>query len=233
MTCAFYRDALSARADGELAASEAGALERHLGECEACRCWADAVDAMARWSRLAARDATSDLSPSIVRALDDQAYRRRMVAGGPPAPASAVAVRDGRRAAWLASPLGVSRMGLALVGLIQLCYAVPGLLGDDNGAPVHIAREQGSWGLALAFALLMAAWRPRHVDGLIPFVAALALGLATTAALDLAAGNTSSVREVSHVAAIIGVGLLWSIRSMTRPGSTWRWPGRPSAAGIA
>ena len=73
----------------------------------------------------------------------------------------------------------MSRLGLVLVGLIQLCYAIPGLvLGDDAGAPVHIAREQGSWAAALAVALLVAAWRPHHVEGLLPFVAALAVGLA-------------------------------------------------------
>jgi hypothetical protein len=60
------------------------------------------------------------------------------------------------------------------------------------------------------------------VEGLVPFVAALAAGLASTAVLDIVAGNTSSVREVSHLAAVIGLGLLWSIRSMSRHGGTWR-----------
>ena len=218
MICADCRDALSARADGELFASETEAVNQHLAQCAACRWWAVAVDALARWSQLAAAEPAPDLSGSILRALDDQADRRQAMAGPTPEAPTRTRPRRARRAAWLESPMGVSRLGLVLVGLVQLCYAIPGLAGHDGGASVHIAREQGSWMLALAFALLVAAWRPGHVDGLVPFVAALAVGLATTAALDIAAGNTSSVREVSHLAAIMGLALLWSIRSMTRPG---------------
>jgi predicted anti-sigma-YlaC factor YlaD len=233
MTCAHCRDALSARADGELPAAEAEALNHHLAGCAACRWWEVAVDAVAHWSALATPEPAPDLSQSILRSLDDQADRRRAVAGRPAQVSANRPVPGGRRAAWLQSPLGVSRLGLVLVGLVQLCYAIPGLIGDDSGAPVHIAREQGSWGLALAFALLVAAWRPHLVDGLLPFVAALAVGLATTAALDIAAGNTSSIREVSHVAAIIGLGLLWSIHWMTCPGGTQRRRDRLSAPGTA
>jgi predicted anti-sigma-YlaC factor YlaD len=232
MTCAQYRDALSARADGQLPASESETLNQHLVGCPACRWWAVAVDAVARWSALATPEPAPDLSQSILGALDDQAQRCRSVAGRLADQTSTPSVSHGRRVAWLESPLGVSRMGLVLVGLIQLCYAIPGLAGDDAGAPVHIAREQGSWGLALAFALLVAAWRPRLVDGLLPFVAALAVGLATTAALDIAAGNTSSIREVSHIAAIIGLGLLWSIHWMTGLSATHRQH-RLSAPGTA
>jgi predicted anti-sigma-YlaC factor YlaD len=229
MTCAQCRDALSARADGHLSASESETMNQHLAGCPACRWWAVAVDAIARWSAMATPEPAPDLSHSILGALDDQAHRRRSVASRLAEHTSTPPAGHGRRVAWLESPLGVSRMGLVLVGLIQLCYAIPGFAGDDAGAPVHIAREQGSWGLALAFALLVAAWRPRLVDGLLPFVAALALGLATTAALDIAAGNTSSIREVSHIAAIIGLGLLWSIHWMTCPRATRRRPDRLSA----
>jgi predicted anti-sigma-YlaC factor YlaD len=70
-------------------------------------------------------------------------------------------------------------------------------------------------------AFLAAAWRPRHVDGLLPFVAVLSVGLAATAAVDIAAGDTSSVREVSHAGAIIGLGLLWSVRVMTGLDHPW------------
>jgi predicted anti-sigma-YlaC factor YlaD len=192
-----------------------------------------AVDAVAHWSALATPEEAPDLSQPILGALDDQARRRRSVGGRPVGQTLATPAGHHRRIGWLESPLGVSRLGLVLVGLVQLCYAIPGLVGDDAGAPVHIAREQGSWGFALAFALLAAAWRPHLVDGLLPFVAALAVGLATTAALDIAAGNTSSVREVSHIAAIIGLGLLWSIHRMTAAGGTRTRQDRLSAPGTA
>jgi predicted anti-sigma-YlaC factor YlaD len=233
MTCAHCRNALSARADGELPAPEAEALDHHLAGCAACRWWAVAVDAVARWSALATPEPAPDLSQSILASLDDQAARRESMTAGTAQGPRNNQPPDGRRAARVESPLGVSRLGLVLVGLVQLCYAIPGLIGDDGGAPVHIAREQGSWGFALAFAFLVAAWRPHLVDGLLPFVAALALGLATTAALDIAGGNTSSVREVSHVAAIIGLALLWSIHWATRPSGARRPRHRVSVPGTA
>jgi predicted anti-sigma-YlaC factor YlaD len=233
MTCAHCRDALSARADGQLSVRENESLNRHLAGCAACRWWAVAVDAVARWSALATPEEAPDLSQPILGALDDQARRRGVVEGRTAEQPSARPAGHDHRVGWLESPLGVSRLGLVLVGLVQLCYAVPGLTGDDAGAPVHIAREQGSWGFALAFALLVAAWRPHLVDGLLPFVAALAIGLATTAALDIAAGNTSSVREVSHIAAIIGLGLLWAIHRTTAAAGTRTRRDRLSAPGTA
>ena len=43
------------------------------------------------------------------------------------------------------------RLGLVAVAIAQLALAVPGLVyGSDEGAPIHIAHEVGSWDLALA-----------------------------------------------------------------------------------
>ncbi len=75
------------------------------------------------------------------------------------------------------SPVGIARLGLLMVGVAQLCLAVPALLGDDAGASIHIAHEQGSWFLALAVGLLVVAWRPWRAAAILPFVAALVVGL--------------------------------------------------------
>src|SRR5205085_6412835 len=74
------------------------------------------------------------------------------------------------------------RLGLVLVGIAQLVLAVPSLVfGADEGAPVHIAHEAGSWDLALAVGFLFAAWRPLRAVGLLPFVVVLSACLGITA----------------------------------------------------
>jgi predicted anti-sigma-YlaC factor YlaD len=96
-----------------------------------------------------------------------------------------------------------------MVGVAQLCLAVPALLGDDGGAPIHIAHEQGSWFLALAVGLLVVAWRPARAAAMLPIMAALVAALGFTMALDIAAGRTQAAAEAPHGLAILGLGFLW------------------------
>jgi predicted anti-sigma-YlaC factor YlaD len=120
-----------------------------------------------------------------------------------------------RPPAEVASAVGVARFGLFMVGVFQLCLAVPALLGDDAGAPVHIAHEQGSWALALAVGLLVVAWRPSQAAAMLPLVAALVLGLGVTMAVDIAAGRTQAAVEAPHGLAFLGLGLLWLVAHPT------------------
>ena len=102
-----------------------------------------------------------------------------------------------------------------MVAALQLCSAVPALLGDDAGASVHIAHEQGSWELALAVGLLVVVWRPVRAAAMLPLVGALAAGLALTMALDIAAGRTQAAAEAPHGLAFLGLGLLWLVAHPT------------------
>jgi predicted anti-sigma-YlaC factor YlaD len=88
------------------------------------------------------------------------------------------------------------------------------LFGSDEGAPVHIAHEMGSWDVALAVALLFAAWRPLRAVGLLPFVAVLAAGLLGTAVIDLFNGRAVALTETTHLLELVGALLLWLL---TRP----------------
>jgi predicted anti-sigma-YlaC factor YlaD len=117
----------------------------------------------------------------------------------------------GRAPAQVASPVGVARFGLFMVAVLQLCSAVPALLGDDAGASVHIAHEQGSWALALAVGLLVVVWQPSRAAAMLPLVAALVVGLGLTMALDIAAGRTQAAVEAPHGLAFLGLGLLWLV----------------------
>lgn len=110
----------------------------------------------------------------------------------------------------LADVVSPARWALFVVALTQLVLAAPALLlGEDTGATVHVARELGSFDVALAVGLLVAAWQPARAWGLLPVVAALALVMGGTAVLDVARGTASSVGEVHHVLDLAGVALLW------------------------
>lgn len=101
------------------------------------------------------------------------------------------------------------RLALAVVALAQLALTVPVLfLGRDHQAPVHLAHELGSFGLALAAGFLAAASRPQRARGMLPLVAVAALALLITAIHDLAVGRTDLVDELPHLVAVVGCLLL-------------------------
>src|SRR5207237_1567897 len=81
------------------------------------------------------------------------------------------------------------RGGLIDLAVVQMLLALPGLLlGRDAGAPVHIAREVGSFDFALAVGFLCVGWRPARAYGMLPLVAALVACLGITTALHPARG---------------------------------------------
>ncbi len=194
MDCTRYREAISARLDGETAGLEPTALDAHLAGCPACRAWADAAQRVTRRARVTLAEPVPDLTVAILASLT--------------APADRV---SGKAPATVASPLAIARFGLFMVAVLQLCAAVPALLGDDAGASVHIAHEQGSWALALAVGLLVVVWRPSRAPAMVPLVAALAVGLALTMGVDIVAGRTQAAAEAPHGLAFLGLGLLWLV----------------------
>ena len=116
------------------------------------------------------------------------------------------------------------RYALLWVGLTQLVLALPALAGDDRGASTHVARELGSWDIALAVGLLVVAWQPRRAAGLLPFALALAGAMALTAGLDIAAGHAPAAGEAIHLIDVVGVGALWLA---ARSPAHVRWRPRP------
>jgi predicted anti-sigma-YlaC factor YlaD len=119
--------------------------------------------------------------------------------------AAARAERHGRDAGTTAL-----RVGLVGVAVAQLALAVsPLLFAHDEGAPVHIAHEVGAWDVALAVGFLFAAWRPLRAVGLLPFVAALTVGLLGTAVVDVLHGRAVAIVETTHLLELVGALLLW------------------------
>ena len=161
MECAQIREALSARLDGEPADLPDDQVDGHLLGCRACTSWAEELATLHRMVRVREAEPVPDLSAAIVAAF---------------VPARGGAGPDARHLGPLGEPISRARWALFVVALTQLVLAGPALFGDDSGATVHVAREVGSFGVALAVGLLVAAWQPARAWGLLPLAAALVAG---------------------------------------------------------
>ena len=234
MDCHTCHAAVSARIDGEGTGHSSAAIDAHLTSCPSCRAWADVAVTVTRLTRVAPVEDVPDLIEPIMSVLathiaDPPPACRSVVSSVPPSPVGttppAAAGSLSSRLAWCRPGrppgLGVARLGLVMVAVAQLAMAVPALLGDDAGAPVHVAHEQGSWALALAVGLLVVAWHPSRASALLPVVIALVAGLALTMTLDVAAGRTRAAAEAPHGLALFGLGFLLLLargESSLRPG---------------
>jgi predicted anti-sigma-YlaC factor YlaD len=189
--CDRYRDFLSDALDDRLGSADRATLDAHLGSCLECRTYRDALADQHRLVRLRAAEDVPDLSDRI------------LARAHPP--------RKGRRE-WIC-------YALLAVGLAELTMALPALiLGEDAGAPIHVARHVGSMSVALAVGLVYAAWRPVRAFGLLPIAAALAACMVVTATLDLADGRAAPLGEAHHVLDVTGLVLLWILAGAPRPG---------------
>jgi hypothetical protein len=154
MECAQIREALSARLDGEAADLPDPVVDDHLGGCRACAAWSEEVATLHRMVRVREAERVPDLSVAIVEAFVPEGRRAK---AGP------------ARGVLLGEHISGARWALFVVALTQLVLAGPALLlGEDTGATIHVAREVGSFGVALAVGLLVAAWQPARAWGLLP-----------------------------------------------------------------
>ena len=69
MSCASFREAISARLDGEALGMPAADLDGHLDACAACTEWAARAGLVTRRARLAAAPAVPDLTATVLAAL--------------------------------------------------------------------------------------------------------------------------------------------------------------------
>lgn len=202
MECDRYRSLLSDDLDDRLDGAERIAVDAHLVTCAGCRAYADELAGLHRWMRLRAAEDVPDLSDRI------------LARAHPP--------RKGR-SDWIC-------YALLVIGLTELTLALPALiLGDDAGAPIHVARHAGSMSVALAVGLIYAAWRPVRAFGLLPVAGALAACMVVTAVLDLTHGRVGAIGEARHVLDVAGLVLLWLLSGAPRP-SARRGRLRPNLA---
>lgn len=216
MRCDRFREAYSARLDGEPLGVSSAVLTEHLHACPDCARWSDAAERVTRLARL---DVTPvpDLAATITAGIALPA--RRVV----------------RRRYLL-------RAALVLVGIAQLGIGLPELLGDSVGMAMaaHATHEAGAWNLAIGVAFLGAALVPRRVAGLIPLLGTFTVVLAVVSIRDLADGAVTVARLATHLAILVGLILLISLdraqralpplRPSAHPG---RDEDRPNLRGVA
>ncbi|HTR93097.1 MAG TPA: zf-HC2 domain-containing protein [Trebonia sp.] len=192
MQCDRFREAISARIDGEDPGLPDGALDAHLEACADCRAWQQQAHAVTRRARLGGSFLDHDLTSLVLAA----------------APAAAI----GRRRRL------TLRAGLAVIAAVQLAITVPLLLlGHDHDAGAHAAHELGSFDLSLAIAFAVGAIRPALAAGLAWPCAIAAAGLTGTAVVDLIGGQALGADEAQHLIAIAGALLLiWQARANDR-----------------
>ena len=202
MQCALYREAVSARLDGEPLGLSAAALDAHLADCADCAGWERAAAAVTRRARLAAAPPVPDLTAAVLGALPAEL------------PGAARAARA--RLADVAL-----RLALLAVALVQAGLAWPVLVTGPGAmsAPAHVAHETGAWNLAVAAAFLAVALAPRLAGGALPFLGTLAALLTSLALRDLSAGHVPVEREVVHVLVLAGVLLVGAVAWRGRRGS--------------
>jgi predicted anti-sigma-YlaC factor YlaD len=200
MRCDECREAISAQLDDEEAGAPVAEVDAHVASCADCSRFALTAAELHRAVRVRAAESVPDLSTAIL----------------------AKAPRPGAHREW-------ARYVLLTVALTQLVLALPALfLGHDPGASTHVARELGSFDVALAIGWLVAAWRPARAVGLLPFAAALAGTLMVTAALDVADGRVSVLGEAHHVLDVIGLLVLWILSRPLGISALPHLPRRPS-----
>ena len=193
-SCDRFREAISARLDGEATGISETTLDAHLRACADCRSWADAAGWLAG---VAVNSDVPPLRPHVMAEMLDQAAptarRRRSV--------------DDWRAALVA------------VALVQLIVAWPGVVLHRGGVATHAAHELTSLDLGLAAGLLLLAWLPGRAWGALPVVAVMVAFLAGASVTDLLVGQAELTREAVHTLQIAGLACLWMIARRLPPSS--------------
>lgn len=187
VTCAVYREALSAEMDGEHPPVETAV---HLAGCPACAGWARLVPNLQRPLRMRASDELPDLTERILTAITGTVPRPSLV-------------------------LSVTRAALMALAIIQGSYGAAHLLSHPGAGPGS-AVELGAWGLAIGIAFGTAALRPTVAYAVLPMVAALATVLCYTSLRGLLIGEVAPQRVLEYLLIAAGSVLLalltWLLR---------------------
>lgn len=187
MRCDRFREAASARLDGEPIGTSVHTLDAHLASCPDCARWQAEATRLTRLARLETLD-VPDLAATITADIvlpTQRVLRRRLLL----------------------------RLALVAVGLIQLAIAIPGIAGTGVGMVMseHAAHEGAAWNIAIGVAFLAAALAPRRAAGLVPLLGTFIVVLVALSVHDFAAGQVPTDRLLTHIAAIIGLLLLLAV----------------------
>jgi predicted anti-sigma-YlaC factor YlaD len=198
MDCSVIREAISARLDGEESGLADELCDAHLAGCADCRAWAEAAAALRGAAGRAPRPDVA-LDPALLAALTSPA--------------------DPERQRGVLSTLEWRAL-LAVVAVVQVIVAWPGVMLHDGHASVHIAHELTAWDVGLPIGFLVAVVWPARSWGMLPLASVLVACMAGISVLDALSGHALLGREIVHLLQIAGLGCLWALA---------RRHGRPSA----
>lgn len=165
----------------------ASALDHHLVSCADCARWNYEATRLTRQGRLGTAD-VPDLSERIlanaVLPVRRVLRRRRLI-----------------------------RLGLVVVGLVQIAIALPALLGNsiDMAMTIHAAHESAAWNVAAGAALLASALRPQRAAGLLPVLAVFVGVLGLLSIRDVASGAVAAGRLATHLGVVAGLALTYAL----------------------
>lgn len=191
MQCATYREALSARLDGEDEPIPPELLEAHLRGCAGCRAFADRAVSIRRSMTIRVAQQVPDLTG-------------RIMAAAPPR----------KRERWAArSALGVVAVAQLTLALAQLFGVADGLHGPHSGFMTgHLSNESVAWNAALGVGMGWAALRSRAAAAQLPLFAGFVLVLTVVSVGDLVSGQVTWERLASHALVVLGLAMLLVVR---------------------
>ena len=214
MGCEEFREALSARLDGERGPVDATVTDAHLDGCADCRRWLDRAAAVTRMSRLRPADPEPTLPAATLAAILAAA----------PASGSA-AVTDGRRRWtavlwWLLGGLGAAQflLGIAQIGGAQIGGSADHLHDAAGVTAGHLWHESAAWNVAIGAAFGWIALRRTRPAGSLPILTAFLAVLALVSVGDALGGRVEWSRLASHGVLVGGYVILLALRRLDDDG---------------
>ncbi|MFC4997647.1 zf-HC2 domain-containing protein [Dactylosporangium cerinum] len=226
--CEAFREALSARLDGEAEPIDAALTDAHLLRCAGCRGWhADAAAAtrLVRVQQVPGQPAGTD---ALLAALDAHGVL-------PPARRRFTAVRS-RRTLVLALRVLLGAFGAAqfVLGIAQVTSGATAteLHGSGSG---HLWHESAAWNVAIGAGFGWIASRRGRPAGALPMLTAFVALLALLSVNDVLAGRVETERLLSHGFVLAGYAIVVALTRPAldpdRPGSSSSGSGAGSGAG--
>jgi predicted anti-sigma-YlaC factor YlaD len=203
MRCDLWREALSARLDGEDLDDDlpsAAAVDAHVAACPDCAAWSSAATAVTRLTRIGLTVPPVTVPDGVLDATP-RATRARLAGG-------------------LRIALGALGAAEMLLGVAQIGGTI-GMGLAMSGATAHMVHESAAWNLAVGAAYLFIAWRRSRPTAVLPVLTAFVAVLAVISAGDVAAGAVGAARLLTHLPLLVGYLI---VLLMTRPGLAFDRP---------
>jgi predicted anti-sigma-YlaC factor YlaD len=223
VACERFREALSARLDGEDDPGETAALDAHLETCAACRQWADDAQAVTRLARISFVGDPAELDVAKLLAATAPAQAKKPEKKKRP-----------RLSKALRMALGAFGAAQFVLGILQTVGSA-GVGHDHDGSsvnPGHLWHESAAWNVAIGAGFAWIALRRSRPSGTLPMLTAFVALLALLSVNDIAQGRVDTLRLLSHGFVVAGYVIVVALCRPSldpgkppagRQGPPWRW----------